>query len=381
VLAGRQPQQSTIRDRISRVAQFGEYAGPLLVFHGPRGVGKTSLLRDGQHQAEVQGFLTAWVSCTRRKPFLPDIASRVTRALTSSDAFAGKKGAQVGLRLERITAQMGPSVARLSASFAAATPAHSQPEQATMSAVEDLLHEASRAVRSVGGAGLVLFVDELHAAHQSDLAVLLNALQNLEGRRSENPLTVMTAGLPSTPGWITKAATFGERSTFERLDRLDAAGALEAVSRPAAGLGVEWSSSALALVASEADGFPHLLQVIAHAVWSTAKPADGDRITEEHVVVALPEASRKLEELYAARWEAAGMNERRIIQAMASQAEDPEQPVSRADISAVTGIETRALSTPRERLIDKGIIEPVAHGLLRFTMPGFGEYVRARHLD
>ena len=28
------------------------------------------------------------------------------------------------------------------------------------------------------------------------------------------------------------------------------------------------------------------------------------------------------------------------------------------------------------RLIEKGVIEPVGHGLVRFTLPGFGEYLR-----
>ena len=40
------------------------------------------------------------------------------------------------------------------------------------------------------------------------------------------------------------------------------------------------------------------------------------------------------------------------------------------------GRDSRAISDPGERLIEKGVIEPVGHGLVRFTMPGFGEFVR-----
>lgn len=32
----------------------------------------------------------------------------------------------------------------------------------------------------------------------------------------------------------------------------------------------------------------------------------------------------------------------------------------------------------RCRLIDKGVIEPVGHGLVRFTMPGFAPWVLTR---
>jgi hypothetical protein len=33
---------------------------------------------------------------------------------------------------------------------------------------------------------------------------------------------------------------------------------------------------------------------------------------------------------------------------------------------------------PRDRLLDKGIIEPAGHGRLRFTLPGFTDYVRTQ---
>ena len=52
--------------------------------------------------------------------------------------------------------------------------------------------------------------------------------------------------------------------------------------------------------------------------------------------------------------------------------------VSRAQIAATLGQDSRAISVPRERLIDKGVIEPVGHGLVRFTLPGFAAYVRQR---
>ena len=38
----------------------------------------------------------------------------------------------------------------------------------------------------------------------------------------------------------------------------------------------------------------------------------------------------------------------------------------------------REMDAARERLIEKGVIEPVGHGLVRFTLPGFGAYVRGR---
>jgi Mn-dependent DtxR family transcriptional regulator len=52
--------------------------------------------------------------------------------------------------------------------------------------------------------------------------------------------------------------------------------------------------------------------------------------------------------------------------------------VTRSQIAQRLGVDSRSISVPRERLIEKGVIEPVGHGLVRFTLPGFGDYVRDR---
>ena len=185
VLAGREQQQDRIRGYLSRIGTYGEMGGPLLVFLGPRGVGKTSLLREAQRDAEEHGFITAWVACRRNAPFLPDLVSRVGKAVESADILPRAEKGTWKLRLENIGLEFGlPSVVKVSATAAAdRSEAEAPPRGAQISAMEDLLHETSSHIRARGDAGLVVFVDELHAATRDDLAVLLNAMQNLAGRR------------------------------------------------------------------------------------------------------------------------------------------------------------------------------------------------------
>ena len=68
-----------MRDRLARVVAYGEMMGPLALTTGPRGLGKTSLLRDVQAQAQASGFIVAWASGVRHQPFLADVVDRVTR--------------------------------------------------------------------------------------------------------------------------------------------------------------------------------------------------------------------------------------------------------------------------------------------------------------
>lgn len=376
VLAGREQQQDRIRGYLSRIGTYGEMGGPLLVFLGPRGVGKTSLLREAQRDAEGHGFITAWVACRRNAPFLPDLVSRVGKAMETADILPRAEKGTWKLRLESLGLEFGlPSVVKVSATASAdRSGAEAPPRGAQISAMEDLLHETSSQIRARGGAGLVVFVDELHAATRDDLAVLLNAMQNLAGRREDNPLAVIGAGLPSTPGVLVSAATFGERSTFLTLPRLEPAAAAAAVAEPAAELGVTWTPAALQTVAVEAQGFPYLLQVLAHATWEVAKPSGTGAVLDvDQVRAGLPQADDQLSSMYAARWAAATALEKQIMSVMA-QAGTPT--VTRAEIAAALGRPTQALGVPRERLIDKGIIEPASRGEVRFTMPGFDRYIR-----
>ena len=58
-------------------------------------------------------------------------------------------------------------------------------------------------------------------------------------------------------------------------------------------------------------------------------------------------------------------------------ANHPYGPVPRRAIAEQLRVETTALSMARQSLLDKGILDAPAHGMLQFTVPGFGAYVRS----
>ena len=80
---GRETELRLIDDRLARVIAYGEMMGPLLAITGPRGVGKTSLLRDVQDRATEAGFVVAWSAGVKHQPFLPDVVDRVISAPVS----------------------------------------------------------------------------------------------------------------------------------------------------------------------------------------------------------------------------------------------------------------------------------------------------------
>ena len=370
ILIGRVAELDRIKAQLSRVLAFGELGGPMLVFHAPRGLGKTSLLRAAQRTANELGFLSVWVACSRDRPFLPELVQSLDRALRR----AGHDERRWRRRLEKVSIELGVPGLKVTGDVAAA-PAEADKGSAPIVALEELLHDAAQLVRGRGGAGVVVFIDELHTALPLDMAVLLNVVQNLDGERDDNPLAVVTAGLPVTPEAITRAATFGERSTFVPLDLLSPADAESLLTAPAQALEVTWTPAALRLVTDECRGHPYLLQLLGSATWEAAAPSKGDRLGVPDVRRGIPTARHQLDAMYAARWGSATTAEQAFVRAMAETGVDN---VSRAQIATALGQDTRSISVPRERLIDKGVIEPVGHGLVRFTLPGFAAYVRER---
>lgn len=376
VLAGRSVELRRMQDQIARVVQYAEVGGPLLVFHAPRGIGKTSLLRRGQQVAEEAGAVTVWVACSRGRPFLPELLHALQRSLERADVVPRTaRGRRWRGLAEKVSVEVGiPGVpVKLRADLPTA-PADEAGGGAPIGALEDLLHDTAALIRERGGAGLLILLDELHAAPADELSVFLNVMQNIDGRRADNPIAVFCAGLPVTPEAITRAATFGERSSFVALDVLSTTDARSVLVEPAEGLGVTWTEPALQAVLEEARGHPYFLQLLGSTTWDAARPAAGDRLGLPDVRRGIGAAKDQIRAMHRARWNSATKAEQAFLRAMA-RVETPRGNVARAQIAAELGVHSRSISVPRERLIEKGVIEPVGHGLVRFTLPGFGAYL------
>lgn len=364
-LAGRDDQLARVEVVLERVAE-GDPAGAPTVFVAPRGLGKTSLLRACEDLARPLGYAVAWVPCVKGQPVLADVVSGVDRALE-----------QVGIltrsaipRWESLRLEIGVGV---KATGEWKRPSAEQPVPGRVLAVEQVLRSAAGAVRERGGAGLLLCLDELHAPALDETGILLNALQDLAGEREVNPLVVLGAGLPSTPGHLISAATFAERWDFVALPSLDAGAAARALRQPAEEVGVRWSARAVRLADERAAGYPYLLQLVGAATWEVARPAHGSTIGLEHAEQGWDLAQSRMRILFQGRWDAATEAERAFLVAMARAG---TSPVSRSAVAGALGVSTGSISRARGSLIDKGIIASAGHGMLELTLPGFGDFVR-----
>lgn len=365
-LAGRDDQLARVEVVLDRVADGGPPGAPV-VFVAPRGLGKTSLLRAAEDLALPKGYAVAWVPCVKNQPVLADLVSAVERGLDQVGITPG----QTIPRWESLRLEVGGGGVKATGQWV--RPAKEETSPGRVLATEEVLRSAARSVRERGGAGLLLCLDELHAPALGETGVLLNALQALTNERDVNPLVVLGAGLPSTPGHLTAAATFAERWEYAVLPSLDPGASARALVRPAAEADVRWAPAALRLAESRTNGYPYLLQLVGAAAWDRARPARGDTITEEHAERGWELAQDRLRTLFQGRWDAATAAEQAFLTAMAAAG---ESPVPRSTVAAALGVPTSSISQTRASLINKGIIARASHGTLEFTFPGFAEHVR-----
>ncbi|HEX5087457.1 MAG TPA: ATP-binding protein [Nocardioides sp.] len=389
VLAGRARERAWTSQQLDRVAALGDYGGPLQVVHAPRGIGKTSLLRSAEREARSKGFVTVWVSAVNGGSVAAELVYALRSALEAVDAITDKQRKVWHASLSKLELHLGVAgagvratidTARTAAKTAAKSklPAAPPAADAPVSALEQFLRDASTLVRSTGGSGVVLFIDEVHAADKLGLGIILNALQNLDGSSASAALTAMFAGLPNAPDVVTSAATFGERSRWVPLGRLDDTDSAVALAKPAQDSGVVWDRDARDRVVRDAGGYPYFLQLLGSTTWEAAGPGPGSTLTLDHVRTGYTDALRQLLTLFQTRWSKASNGHKRFIVAMVElMLETGSEDVDRGRIAEKLGRTTREISVPRNRLIGQDIIEPSGYGRVRFTIPGFAAYVAA----
>jgi len=370
VLAGRDGQLLDFEEHAAPVIATGRAAQSMPVLYGVRGVGKTSILRTAQQWAAENGFVTAWTSATKGESLLESLPYAIEMAMEQTDVKPTKNWSAKKLTLKGGIAPFGAEVVL--------EPGENAPKQGAWnpSKLEMMLRESANACAYRNGkrvgAGLLLIIDELHAAKRSDLGVLFNAVQHvIQDQLYPPPLMLLGAGLPDVRGIATISATFGERIDFVEVGMLSDNEVREALEKPALQLGAKFEPRALDLLVEQSANYPFFVQLFGFHTWRAA--AGPNQITYADAQSGVKTAREKVLDMYAARWGATSTAERKFLETLATLGGD--MPVERSLIAAELGQTTQGISSIRDRLINKAVIAEAKRGFLQFTLPGFADYV------
>ena len=234
------------------------------------------------------------------------------------------------------------------------------------------LFVAAASVATDLGVGIALFVDEMQDIPSDDVSALCAACHELS--QNGGPLIVVGAGLPHLPAVLSASKSYSERLfRYCRIDRLDRGSADVALVAPAEREDVTFTTDALDALYEAADGYPYFVQAYAKVAWDIAPESP---ITADDIKVAAPEAESELAVgFFGSRYERATPAERDYMRAMAMLG---DEPVPTSAVADELGRKPSSLSPARDGLIKKGLIYSAERGLVAFTVPHFGKFLRAQ---
>lgn len=366
-LAGRDEEIAAFEILLARLRDGRSEQSQIIT--GLRGVGKTVLLNTFEDYAEQAGYLSAFHELTPESRLPELMAKDVQRLLRdlklSSRASNAVRSALSALSVFKLTDPNG---------FELSIDPGKLSEQPLTDDFTELFLQIGRAARE-RKVGVVFFLDEVQFAREPEFRALISALHRTVQRQL--PLTVAAAGLPHIPGLAGEARSYAERLfRFPRIGALDESDARAALALPAEREGATYEKNAIRRALALTRGYPFYIQEYGRHIWNIASASP---ITVEDVEEAAPRAEEALDHgLYEVRIQRATQKERRYLRAMAELGQGPYKVGA---VAKAMGSTTTALSTIRQKLLDRGLIYATEdYGHIDFTVPRFDEFMR-RHMS
>jgi len=218
--------------------------------------------------------------------------------------------------------------------------------------------------------GVLFLIDEIYASTK-EMRVFATTYQNLVGDGMN--VAVAMAGLPNAISSVLndKILTFLNRACKVDLNPLQIADVSACYEKALRDLKIEFDAKTLYAAALATDGYPYLLQLIGYHM---LKFLDGEsKLTETTVELAVSNSKRALaSDVILPCLNPLSAEDKRFLKAMAIDKE--ESRVS--DIRDRLQVGKSHAQTYRRRLLEAGLIHSSSRGMLAFSIPYLGQYLR-----
>ncbi|OLT43958.1 hypothetical protein BJF86_13455 [Serinicoccus sp. CNJ-927] len=203
VLAGREDLVNEWQLTLNGLVAQGRVAARDMLLTGPRGVGKTSLLTAYGKAAREHHFEVVHLQAAQHHVSLVESLAGQARARVEKGESVWRKAQGALTRLSGLSVGVAGVSVGINTSDADSPrpgPVHDPGELArALDAVADAVRQDR------GGGGVLVTVDELQAAHPSDLTLIAAALHRLNVDHPTSPVAFAASGLPHTIDVLTNA--------------------------------------------------------------------------------------------------------------------------------------------------------------------------------
>ena len=381
-LAGREEEQALLH-HLLRNLQARRHPPRHAVAFGPRGNGKTALLRVIEQHCRAAGLHTLWLAAPALQSQETFAQAILTESLKQGWKTQGKpllEGVKNLLQWLQIDLAVGPMQARVRLK----DPACRQELQGTT--VRELLDIIVSGPEYRTRAPFVLFIDEAHRLAPDLGHELLNDAQIMIGEKL--PFLLVLAGTPQLEAHInTLHTTFWERSEILPVGRLAPAATKAALVRPLTEYRVEMDPTGLDQVVAATQGYPYFIQLWGSVLCRRYIAEPGPQITARHVAGAEPIVLERQQYFYGKRYQEP---KKQNLQSLACAVAQVVQPGStcgdsiseeqlEAGLQANTGLELAKIRAGIENLEGLGFLWKPDARMVEPGIPSLMQYTLERH--
>ena len=339
-----------------------------LMLIGPRGVGKTVLLKYMAEASRLRGVIPVREEIRRDGGDIEQLSRRLKDALCSIDFKSRIKN-----KVNAAFATLGNFVKQFSINIGelglSVEPRVSVGGSGNMEydLSEVLLSVAMAAKESETAVGL--YIDELQNLDLSTMSGIIVALHS--AAQDSLPLYLVGSGLPTIRALVGKSKTYAERMfVYHDIGALDADATADAVCAPLRSRNAGIDSAAISAIYEVSKGYPFFVQECGYAAWNKA---EGSIISSDDIKAVLPTVLQNLDRnFFDVRFDRVSPREREFLSAMSVLGDQP----SFNAVAKEMGGTLASLSRVRASLIKKGMVYSPSLGKLAYTVPMFGEYMK-----
>ena len=318
------------------------------LFVGARGTGKTALLSLLADEAQANGWVVARVSAV--PGMLNDIYVRAQKGGAHLLQEGGRRLTSIGL--------------------AGAVSVEWENERRLgnwRSDVEDVLDQFESTET-----GLLITVDEVRADLE-EMVQLASVYQHFVTERRK--VALLMAGLPYQVSRVLNdsSISFLRRAMTCRLGRIDDVEIDIAMRETIEQSGRSIEQGALDEAVRAIDGFPYMMQLVGYRMWECS-PQERE-ISLEDVRRGVARAETEMESrILEVTYRELSPGDRAFLRAMMRDGQESQL----ADIAHRLGKSSGYVAQYKRRLLEQGVIEELARGVVAFALPGWRKFMERR---
>ncbi|MCB6415644.1 ATP-binding protein [Dorea acetigenes] len=339
-----------------------------VIFSGLRGVGKTVLINKLQKIAEDKDIFCKHIEVEERNDFISQIA-------TCSQAFLRKVSAKE--KFKNLIQKPLDAIKALVVSF--------DPNDNTfsLSLQERELYKSTNLTQSltevfttIGETAykseipICFFIDEIQYMKATELGSLIAALHRTN--QLGYPVMIIGAGLPKIYKMLSDEKSYSERLfLYKEIGSLTGEQSRKAIEEPAKKFGISYTDEAITEIINITKGYPFFIQQLCQIVY---KETNKNIIEIDDIKNIIEMFFNTLDTgFFKVRYERCSDGDKKFIFAMVKC---DELPCTISNIAGQLKKKVKTISPTRAQLINKGIIYPVRHSELDFTVPEFSGFVQ-----